>query len=60
MEDKVALISGVSMPMILRKSERGENYFEGVGPAFIPGLMDGEMDGEVGTGSLSLKDIVLV
>jgi len=38
--DIVSLISGVSMPVILRKSQGG---FKFIGPIFLPGTMNGEV-----------------
>jgi hypothetical protein len=38
--DVITLISGVSMPMVLRQDR---NVFRVVGPAFLPGMMDGEI-----------------
>lgn len=43
--DKVCLIAGASLPMILRPVPDG---FQVVGPAFIGGLMDGKVWEEVG------------
>lgn len=39
--DRLALISGVSLPMVLRPGEREE--YTVVGPAFFGGLMDGKV-----------------
>lgn len=39
-DDVVALVKGMSLPMILRKQERG---YEIVGPALFPILMDGKV-----------------
>lgn len=39
-EDHVALISGLSMPIVLRGLEH--NTWRIVGPAFLPGMMNGE------------------
>lgn len=39
--DTVALVSGVSYPLVLRPNE--ENRFRVVGPLFLPGVMDGEL-----------------
>lgn len=53
--DVVTLISGVSMPMILRP--RGE-HFEVVGPALLGGLMNGQLwTSEI---QESLEDMVLI
>jgi Heterokaryon incompatibility protein (HET) len=38
--DVITLISGVSMPMVLRPDKK---RFRVVGPAFLPGMMDGEI-----------------
>ena len=40
--DIVTLISGVSTPMILRRDPDSHD-FQVVGPAFLPGVMDGEL-----------------
>lgn len=50
--DAVALISGVSTPMILRKCLDG---FQVIGPAFLPLIMDGQLWNEA-----ELVDLVLV
>jgi len=52
--DKVALISGVSMPLILRKHERG---YVVVGPAFFGGVMNGEFWKD--NGKDALEELVL-
>ncbi|KAK8131874.1 hypothetical protein PG999_000047 [Apiospora kogelbergensis] len=41
--DSVALISGVSLPMILRKRKRRREQYEVVGPAFFPSVMNGKL-----------------
>lgn len=53
-EDLVALISGVSMPVLLRPCSGGYKY---IGPIFLPGTMDGEMWKEACDNGL--KDLVL-
>lgn len=56
--DIVALISGVSMPMILRQDQTD---FRVVGPAFLPGMMDGEVwkNFDTGPGSGKLIEMTL-
>ncbi|KAK8007772.1 hypothetical protein PG989_001762 [Apiospora arundinis] len=41
--DLVALISSVSLPMILREKERRPGHYEVVGPAFFGSAMEGEV-----------------
>lgn len=41
--DSVALISGVSLPMVVRMNSHGDGKFRVVGPAFFGGLMDGKV-----------------
>jgi hypothetical protein len=57
--DVVTLISGVSMPMVLRKDQKG---FRVVGPAFLPGMMDGEVWKQLDTSRHAgdLEEIVLI
>lgn len=57
--DVIALISGVSMPMILRYAQ---TTFQVVGPAFLPGMMDGEIWKHLDLSPVngSLKEIILV
>jgi hypothetical protein len=52
--DVIALISGVTMPMVLRKFESG---FRVIGPAFLPGMMDGEIWKRLDTSSSS-RDLI--
>lgn len=55
--DLVALISGLSLPMVVRAKANGDGKFRVVGPAFFGGLMDGRVwDRSVENG---LADIVL-
>lgn len=54
--DAVALVSGVSFPLVLR--ECGPGRFRLVGPVFLPGVMNGELKDKVG--SISLGEITLV
>lgn len=41
--DSVALISGVSLPMVVRMNSYGDGKFRVVGPALFGGLMDGKV-----------------
>ncbi|KAK6822884.1 hypothetical protein PG987_014429 [Apiospora arundinis] len=41
--DLVALISGVSLPMILREKNQRPGHYEVVGPAFFGSVMEGEV-----------------
>lgn len=54
--DAVALVSGVSFPLVLRP--RGQGRFRLVGPLFLPGVMDGELKDKVG--AIQLDEIILV
>ena len=54
--DTVALVSGVSFPLVLRPNERLR--FRLIGPLFLPGVMDGELRGVLTPDSL--HEIVLV
>ncbi|KAK8104842.1 uncharacterized protein PG998_011875 [Apiospora kogelbergensis] len=56
--DSVALISGVSLPMILRKRERRRDQYEVVGPAFFPSVMNGKLWGRIDKNNLD--ELVLV
>lgn len=38
--DRLMLLKGVAVPMVLRPVKEGYNEFRVVGPAFVPGLMD--------------------
>lgn len=54
--DAVALVSGVSFPLVLRPCDQGR--FRLVGPLFLPGVMDGELKDKVRT--IPLGEITLV
>lgn len=54
--DAVALVSGVSFPLVLRPC--GQGRFRLVGPLFLPGVMDGELKDKVRT--IPLGEITLV
>lgn len=54
--DAVALVSGVSFPLVLRPC--GQGRFRLVGPMFLPGVMDGELWDKVMTNPF--HEIVLV
>lgn len=54
--DAVALVSGVSFPLVLRPC--GHGRFRLVGPIFLPGVMDGELKDKVRT--IPLGEIMLV
>lgn len=54
--DTVALVSGVSFPLVLRP--HGQQRFRLIGPLFLPGVMDGELK-DVLTPDL-FHDIMLV
>lgn len=54
--DAVALVSGVSFPLVLRPC--GQGRFRLVGPLFLPGVMDGELKDKVMTDPL--HEIILV
>lgn len=54
--DAVALVSGVSFPLVLRPC--GQGRFRLVGPLFLPGVMDGELKDKVMTNPL--HEIILV
>lgn len=54
--DVVALVSGVSFPLVLRPGSHGR--FRLVGPLFLPGVMDGELKDKMGT--IPLGEIMLV
>lgn len=54
--DAVALVSGVSFPLLLRPC--GQGRFRLVGPLFLPGVMDGELKDKVG--NIPLGEITLV
>jgi len=53
----IALISGVSMPMILRKDV---NAFRVSGPAFLPGMMDREVWKRLTTASAGSGDLMKI
>ncbi|KAL1633876.1 hypothetical protein SLS58_010932 [Diplodia intermedia] len=53
--DQVALVSGLPVPMILRRAGDGSSGFTVVGPAFVHGLMKGEEWDED-----KLQEVVLV
>lgn len=54
--DVVALVSGVSFPLVLRPC--GHGRFRLVGPIFFPGVMDGELKDQVTR--VTLDEIILV
>lgn len=54
--DAVALISGMSFPLVLHPC--GEGRFRLVGPIFLPGVMDGELENQVK--ELALDEIMMV
>lgn len=54
--DAVALVSGVSFPLVLRPC--GQGRFRLVGPLFLPGVMDGELKDKVMTNAVD--EIILV
>lgn len=54
--DVVALISGVSFPLVLRLC--GQGRFRLVGPLFLPGVMDGELKDKVRTIPLHSKTLI--
>lgn len=56
--DAVVLVSGVSLPLILRPCQGGHGRFRLVGPLFLPGVMDGELKEKVMT--TPLNEIILV
>lgn len=55
--DHVALVSGLSMPLILRAAQDRGGY-EVIGPTYMPGLMNGE--GRTGAENRRLEEITLV
>lgn len=54
--DSVALVSGVSYPLVLRSC--GQQHFKVIGPIFLPLIMDGELMEVVGPESMG--EIILV
>lgn len=56
--DTVALVSGVSFPLVLRPCQGGQGRFKLVGPLFLPGVMDGEL--KHGVRTTPLNEIILV
>lgn len=54
--DAVALISGMSFPLVLRPC--GQGRFRLVGPIFLPGVMDGELENQVK--NVGLNEILIV
>ncbi|KAI0404737.1 HET-domain-containing protein [Xylaria palmicola] len=57
-DDQVALLAGSGAPFLLRKADSGHNHYRVVAPAFICGVMDGELwpgDNESG-----IEDMILV
>ncbi|KUI54495.1 Heterokaryon incompatibility protein 6, OR allele [Cytospora mali] len=55
--DLVALIAGMSLPMVVRRNANEDDKFDVVGPAFFGGLMNGCVWDRVSTNGL--RDIVL-
>ncbi|KAK1830990.1 heterokaryon incompatibility protein-domain-containing protein [Podospora conica] len=53
--DRLALIAGVSVPMVLREKHRGGGEYVVVGPAFVPGFME---SGDVGMMSTEMITLV--
>jgi hypothetical protein len=56
--DAVALVSGVSFPLVLRPCPDGQGRFRLVGPLVLPGVMDGELKDKVR--KTPLGEIILV
>lgn len=52
--DRLALIAGVSMPMVLREKRGGSGDSVVVGPAFVPGFMERGDVGRVSTEMMTL------
>ena len=55
--DVVALIAGLSLPMIMRKNDSEDGKFDVVGPAYFGDLMNGRLWDRVSKDGL--RDIVL-
>lgn len=41
--DTIAILFGTSIPFVLRESKLGKNYLQLIGPAYVDGIMDGEI-----------------
>lgn len=41
--DTIAILFGTSIPFILRESKLGKDYLQLIGPAYVDGIMDGEI-----------------
>ncbi|KAG8158566.1 hypothetical protein KVR01_011688 [Diaporthe batatas] len=54
--DAVALVSGMAFPLVLRPC--GEGRFRLVGPIFLPGAMDGELEDQITR--MTLDEIIIV
>lgn len=52
--DRLALIAGVSVPMVLREKRGGSGDYVVVGPAFVPGFMERGDVGRVSTEMMTL------
>lgn len=41
--DTIAILFGTSIPFVLRESKVGKDYLQLIGPAYVDGIMDGEI-----------------
>lgn len=46
--DTIAILFGTSIPFVLRESKLGKDYLQLIGPAYVDGIMDGEIFSKLG------------
>lgn len=56
--DEIVVFEGVNMPFILRKRDLGDHY-QMIGPAYVHGIMDGEVMKAVQRGQYQLREFVI-